>query len=259
MSKHLWRLAEVNQKDVLDMDPKYQVAVFPFGSIEPHNYHLPYGTDFLEAGKLADRICGRAWEQGARVVLLPTIPYGVNWNLMKFPMTIHVSSTTHRAIIHDVVRSLQMHDIRKLIIFNSHGGNEFQAIVRDLQAETDMFIGCVNWWTCAPEKHREIFENQDGEHADEMETSVFMELFPDLVELDQAANGRYSKSRFEAINKGYVWIARPWHLLTESSGYGNPSKSTPEKGRQFIESIVEKLAKFLVELSNAEMDERFPY
>lgn len=259
MSRQLWKLAEINQKDVLDLDPKYQVAVLPFGSTEPHNYHLPYGTDFLGGGMLADKVCERAWQQDARVVLLPTIPYGVNWNLMKFPMTIHVSSNTHKAIICDVVKSLQMHDIQKLLIFNSHGGNEFRSIIRDLQAETDMFIACVNWWTCAPEKHKEVFKNQGGDHAGEMETSVFMELFPDLVKLGQAANGKHFKSRFEAINSGDVWISRPWHLLTESSGYGDPSKSTAEKGKQFIESIVEKVAKFLVELSKVKMDEQFPY
>jgi creatinine amidohydrolase len=259
MDKCLWRLEEVNQRDVLDMEPKYQVAVLPFGSTEPHNYHLPYGTDSLEGGKLADIICGRAWELGARVVLLPTVPYGINWNLMKFPMTIHVSSNTHRAIIREVAASLKMHNIRKLIIFNSHGGNEYKAIIRDLQAETDMFIASINWWICAPEKCKEIFEDRIGEHADEMETSVFMELFPDLVDLKQASKGKYFKSRFEAINNRDVWISRPWHLLTEDSGYGDPSKSTAEKGRQFIESITERLAGFLVELSKADMDERFPY
>ena len=259
MSEYPWRLSEVSQRDVLDMDSAYEAAVLPIGSLEPHNYHLPYGTDSLQAGEIADRVCERAWEQGAKVVLLPTIPYGVNSNLMKFPMTIHVASTTHGVIIRDIVRSLEVHGIRKLILFNAHGGNELKGTIRDLCMDTDMFIGCLNWWTCAAETYEEVFENQEGEHADEMETSVMMELFPDLVDLDRADGGRHRSSRLSGLESGDVWIARPWHLLTESSGYGDPSKSTAAKGSEFLESIVENIAGILVELSDADMDERFPY
>ena len=74
-----------------------------------------------------------------------------------------------------------------------------------------------------------------------------------------ADEGRAAETRFEAVNRGWVTITRPWHLLTTNTGAGNPHAATAEKGRRLIEVLVERLAQFLVELSAAEIDERFPY
>ena len=253
-----WKLSEVTLRDVRGMDPGYEVAVLPVGSTEPHNYHLPYGTDFMTVEKIGEEGCRRAWEEGARVVLLPTVPYGLNWNLIKFPMTINVRSTTHAALLRDVVRSLEAHGIRKLVILNGHGGNEFKAMVRDMCAETDSFIGVVDWWKCAPDRAREVFE-REGEHAGEMETSVFMALHPLPVRLEQADDGTVRTPRLRALADGRLWITRPWHLLTKCSGHGDPALSSAEKGRRFTDAAVEELSSLLVELSAAEMDETFPY
>ena len=65
--------------------------------------------------------------------------------------------------------------------------------------------------------------------------------------------------RFDALNKGWVGITRPWHLLTTNSGSGNPHGASAEKGRKVMEVIVERLSKFIVELSDAEIDETFPF
>ena len=63
----------------------------------------------------------------------------------------------------------------------------------------------------------------------------------------------------EAINRGWVSITRPWHLLTTNAGAANPHAATAEKGHQLMQVIVDRLAGFLVELSEAEQDDRFPY
>ncbi len=66
-------------------------------------------------------------------------------------------------------------------------------------------------------------------------------------------------TRFQAVNRGWVSITRPWHLLTTNTGAGNPHPATAEKGRRMMEILVERLSGFLVELSQAELNERFPY
>jgi creatinine amidohydrolase len=63
----------------------------------------------------------------------------------------------------------------------------------------------------------------------------------------------------EAVNKGWVSITRPWHLLTTNTGAGNPHAATAEKGKALMEVIVERLSGFLVELAGAKIDERFPF
>ena len=97
-----------------------------------------------------------------------------------------------------------------------------------------------------------------------METSLALAYCPELVAHNPdgtltADEGRAAETRFEAVNCGWVTIARPWHLLTTNTGAGNPHAATAEKGRRLVEALVERLAQFLVELSAAEVDERFPY
>ena len=74
-----------------------------------------------------------------------------------------------------------------------------------------------------------------------------------------ADDGKVAKTRFEAVNRGWVSITRPWHLLTTNSGSGYPHAATAEKGRRMMDAVVERLAPFLVELSAAKLDEKFPF
>jgi creatinine amidohydrolase len=71
--------------------------------------------------------------------------------------------------------------------------------------------------------------------------------------------GAARPTRFEAINRGWVSITRPWHLATTNTGLGDPTAATADKGRQLMEILTERLGKFLIELAAAPMDEQFPY
>jgi creatinine amidohydrolase len=92
-----------------------------------------------------------------------------------------------------------------------------------------------------------------------METSMLMALRPDLVDAAGMGPGQAHKPRLAAMREGWAWIARPWHLLTDDSGVGDPSRSTADKGERFLEACTQKLAGFLVELSEMPVDETFPY
>ena len=74
-----------------------------------------------------------------------------------------------------------------------------------------------------------------------------------------ADEGRAAATRFEAVNRGWVSITRPWHLMTTNAGSGNPHAASADKGLRLMELLVERLSSFLVELSAAPLDERFPY
>ena len=251
-----WRLQEITYKVVRER--KYEVAVLPVGSTEPHGLHVPYGSDAFHAGILADRVCERADGWGAKVILLPTIPYGVNRNLLGFPLTMNVDQETLDAVVRDIVESLEHHGILKLVLFNGHGGNEFKALLRTLYGRTRVFVTLVDWWKVAEDVRDELFE-EAGDHADEMETSVDLALFGDLIHMEDADDGAVRSTRFEAINEGWATITRPWHLLTRNAGVGDPRRASKEKGERYVEVAVERIANFIKELSNAEMDEGFPY
>ena len=250
-----WNLTEANYGEIKPLS--IEVAVLPWGACEPHNLHLPYGTDFVTATKIGELVCCRAWEQGAKVTLLPAVPYGVDTNMMRFPLVINMNPSTQLAVLRDVVDSLAAHGIRKLVVLNGHGGNDFNAFQRELVRD-DFFLALCNWWQVPDDVRTEIFDVL-GDHADEMETSVGLHLFPELVApLDQADEAAVREMRFEAVREGWVKISRPWHLLTTDTGVGDPRAGTAEKGKRFVEIAVDRISRFLVELAAAEMDETFP-
>ncbi|MBN1846795.1 MAG: creatininase family protein, partial [Sedimentisphaerales bacterium] len=88
---------------------RYEVAVIPTGAIEPHNRHLPYGQDFRHTSWVARRCCRLAWAKTPSVICLPAIPYGVDCNLMDFPLTIHVSQATLDGLLREIIVSLRRH------------------------------------------------------------------------------------------------------------------------------------------------------
>lgn len=233
--------------------------MLPIGACEPHGFHLPYGTDGYEAEHIADRICEAATAQGARVALLPTLGYGVDANQIAYPLAIDIRQDTLNQFVRDVVDSLDCHGIHKLVIFNSHGGNSFKPLLRDLYGRTPVFISLVNWWAVIADVLPDILDEPGGDHANEMEAAVMLALRPDLVHLDEAGDGSTNTTRFPEIEKGWVGITRPWHLYTKDSTAGDPRKATAEKGERLIEVIVERIAGYVVALAQAEMDEQFPY
>jgi len=239
---------------------QWQTAVLPFGATEPHNLHMPYGTDIYESEQIGRRACGYAYQRGAKVLLLPTIPFGVNTNHLKVPggMAISLTPTTLLKIITDVVESLERQGICKLLLLNSHGGNELKPLARELHHKTPVFIAVCNWFDMIKDVKMRIF-SAPGEHADEMETGLGLELFPQFMKMDQAGPGTPKPTRFDAINKGWVSITRPWHLLTEDTGVGDPRQGTAEKGRRLLEIIEQRLGDFLIQFANEPLDAEFPF
>jgi creatinine amidohydrolase len=251
-------LAELTHAAVRDIS--WQAAVLPFGATEPHNLHMPYGTDTLQVNEIGRRACGHAWEKGAKVALLPAMPFGVNTNHLKVPgaLTCSVTPTTLLAFLTDLVDSLERQGVRKLVLLNGHGGNELKPLTRQLHHKTGVFLCVCDWYRMAADLYPKLFE-QPGEHADEVETSLGLAFFPELVFPEQADDGAARPTRFEAINKGWISITRPWHLVSANTGLGDPKPATAEKGKKLMDALTERLGDFLADLAAAEMSETFPY
>lgn len=256
-----WNLLQLNYAHI--KQAHYEVAVLPLGATEPHNLHLPYGTDVFEGTTVGEEICRVATERGAQVVLLPTVPYGTETNLSEFPLAMNLNPSTLNLVIRDLVESVARSGIRKIVLLNSHGGNDFKPVLRELYGKFNAHLFLCNWYQCFTDEYTKIFENPD-DHAGEMETSFALAYFPQLVGRKPdgellADLGAKAPVRFRAVREGWVSITRPWHKLTTNSGAGNPHRATAEKGRQMMQVVVDRLAEFLVELSAAPMDDTFPF
>jgi creatinine amidohydrolase len=245
-------LEETNWKQIKNQ--KYEVAVLPWGATEPHNYHLPYGTDSLETARIAADAAKKAWNKGSKIMVLPVIPLGIqNMGQIELPFCLHTRLSTQQMILEDMLSALYNQGIRKFVLLNGHGGNDFKQIVRDLQPEfPDMFISIVEWFKLFPLAQH--FE-EEGDHANEMETSVIMHYFPELVRpLEEAGDGKAKKFKLKSLQDKVAWTPRHWEKVSEDTGVGNPKKASAEKGKKFLDDVTTKIGDYLVELAECDLD-----
>jgi creatinine amidohydrolase len=247
-------LAENTWKTVKDTD--YKLAILPWGATEAHNYHLPYGTDIIEAEQVAAEAARLAWENGIKLTVLPCIPFGVNTGQFDVKLDMNMNPSTQFAVLRDVVDVLNRQGIYKLIILNSHGGNDFRQIIRELGLLfPKMFLCSCNWYQAVDQK--QFFENKD-DHAGEMETSVMMHLTPDLVRpLSEAGDGAAKKFRITAIREGWAWAERKWLQVTKDTGVGDPRKASVEKGEKYFKAVTEKVSQFFTEVAKADNNDLY--
>ncbi len=241
-------------------EQSWQAAVLPFGATEPHNLHMPYGTDTFQVEAIAQRACERAYQAAraslcCRPFLTASTPI-----ICVFPAAwrVQVTPTTLLHLLTDLVDSLERQGVRKLVLLNGHGGNELKPLTRELHHRSSVFLCVCDWFRMARDIYPGLFE-APGEHADEIETSLGLAFFPELLRPELADEGAAKPSRFDAINRGWISITRPWHLVSVNTGLGDPRPATAEKGRRLMDVLVERLGDFLIELAVAPMDEAFPY
>lgn len=244
-------LAENNWKNISSV--RYEVAVLPWGATEAHNYHLPYGTDILESEFIAAESAKIAWEKGAKIIVLPTIPFGVNTGQTDIYLDINMNPTTQLAILKDVITVMERQEIYKFLILNSHGGNDFKPLLRELGIMfPKMFLGTCNWFQAVEKK--DFFE-EEGDHADEMETSLLLYLKPDLVlPLSEAGDGKEKKINLYGFNENWAWTERKWSKVTLDTGIGNPKLANKEKGAAYFEAVTSKVSELMTSLANADLN-----
>jgi len=244
-------LAETNWKAV--KETKFELAVLPWGATEAHNYHLPYGTDNFESDYLAAKSAGLAWDKGAKVIVMPTMPFGVNTGQSDIYLDINLNPSTQFAILCDIIEVLNRQEIFKLLIFNSHGGNNWKSMVRELGLKYPKMFICVSNWYQSLDKKK--YFDEPGDHADEMETSLMLYLKPEFVlPKKDWGEGKEKKNKIKAFSEGWVWAERKWSQITEDTGIGNPKKATKEKGERFYKDVCLKMAKLFIEICKADLE-----
>lgn len=247
-------LAENNWRHIKEIS--FDVAVLPWGATEAHNYHLPYGTDIIEAEAIAAEAARIAWEKGSKIIVLPAVPFGVNTGQHDVTLDINMNPSTQLVVLKDVIEVLNRQEIYKLILLNSHGGNDFKPMIRELGLRfPKMFISSCDWFKSLDQKL--FFENKD-DHAGEMETSLMLYLRPDLVlPLSEAGDGNSKKFKFDAIKEGWAWAERQWTKVTKDTGVGDPRNATAEKGGKYFKAVTEKVAQYFIGVAQTDSNDYY--
>lgn len=237
-------------------ETRFDVAVLPWGATEAHNRHLPYATDNIQCEAVAAEAARRAWEAGTRVVVLPTVPFGVQTGQLDIPLCLNLNPSTQALVLRDLAESVSRVGIGSLVVLNGHGGNDFRQTIRELQPQLpDLFLCQVNWWKVGDAA---ATFDVPGDHAGELETSVTMHVAPHLVRpLAEATPGRERRARIAAFREGWAWAPRSWTAVTDDTGVGDPSAATPDKGARYLDAVASRLATLFADLAAADPSDRY--
>lgn len=248
-------LAESNWRTI--KDSKFDLAILPWGATEAHNYHLPYGTDIIEADHIAAESARKAWDMGGKVTVLPTIPFGVNTGQSDIYLDINMNPTTQMAILHDVLTVLDRQGVQKFMLLNSHGGNNFKPLIRELGLRfPNMFLCYADWFRSLD---KDAYFEEKGDHADEMETSLLLHLTPHLIRPDRSewGDGADKKPKIKAFREGWIWAEREWSKISADTGVGDPRKSTAEKGKRYFSDVTDKIGKVMYDICQADLEDLY--
>jgi creatinine amidohydrolase len=213
-----------------------EVAILPTGSTEQHGPALPLGTDFLVAESIAEHL------DRSDAVVLPTIPVGVSEHHRQFDGTLWVSEETFERYVRETLASMANHGICKSVVVNGHGGNSaaLHRAARQLRQDETVFAAPWNWWNSLDELEEKLFE-EDGGHADAMETSMVYRVDDELVRSEalDAAEEDASDSWGRSVHGAEIGFDTI--DFSESGATGTPTEGTREKGDQLFEKALSEL------------------
>ncbi len=219
-----------------------RIAVLPVAAVEQHGPHLPVGVDTYIAEAYLGRVRALL-PHNSPAVFLPVQQVGASDEHRAFRGTLTLSpETTLRAFI-EIGESVARAGIRKLVLINSHGGNItlIDLAARQLRVKHNMLAVHTSWGRFGyPDGLFSAAERTHGIHGGEIETSIMLAAYPDLVRRDRIADFEPVTYAMERDYKhlradfpaGFGWMTQD---LQASGAVGDASLATAEKGEAALE------------------------
>jgi len=237
--------------DFATSDLSNTIAILPVAAIEQHGPHLPLDVDAAINAAVLEATLNQV-PNNLSVLVLPAQNVGYSEEHTSFPGTLTLDAETILRVWREIGECVARVGIRKLVLFNSHGGqNELMAITaRQLRVSEAMFVATASWSRLV--SLEDIFDADElrfGIHGGAVETSLMLHIAPDQVRTDQMADFPSSGRKIAQQSKhlaatgrvAYGWMTED---LNKSGAVGDPRKATAEIGQE----ILLRAAKGLVEL-----------
>ncbi|MEO5998865.1 MAG: creatininase family protein [Chitinophagaceae bacterium] len=252
---------QLSSKQIAALDKTIPVLL-NLCATEQHGAHLPLSTDRL-IGEHFSALLNK--EMMETILILPSVPIGCSDHHMEFPGSLSLSHATFSAVVQDIVRSVLHHGFYKIILLNSHGGNQgiMQVIVEQLgYANPPAHIVGVTWWNLVKEELKKITETGPGGtgHACEFETSIIQVIAAELVNNSEMAKGAntttFPWAEGDMLQGPKASYYRTMKSMTPNGVFGNPVKATAEKGRRITAVVVEALKQLVRDIYSIDQTER---
>ncbi|HBW3372364.1 TPA: creatininase family protein [Klebsiella pneumoniae] len=252
---------DLSTREFSELDMANIVAVLPVGAVEQHGPHLPVRVDAaINAG-----IIQRAVEllpDDLPMLILPALPVGKSDEHLAYPGTLSLPYDVLGKVWFEVAKSAWRAGIRKLIFWNSHGGQPqlMEIVCRQLRIELGMFAVSASWFrTIDASDLYSAHELQHGIHGGESETSMMLHLHPELVQMAHADNFVSTSVGLEAAGGiltpeggiGFGWMAQDLHL---SGTTGNAAAADAERGAIATDRAARSLLKLAREVQTFNTD-----
>lgn len=241
--------------DFAALDPATTVALLPMGAIEQHGPHLPLGTDSLICEAIVDAALARPGHDG-KLLRLPTLRIGVSPEHASFAGSLSLEPELALALVTAIGRAVAQTPVRKLILFNAHGG---QPQILDLAAprlrrETGLLVVRATYFRFGtPAGLIPEAEARYGLHGGMLETSLMQAIAPELVRAGQC---RHFPSRARTFEKGCTlfrvegatgigWLAED---LNPQGVVGDAASASAGLGRRLLDHYAACLATLIAEV-----------
>ena len=240
-----------------------RVCLIPVATLEDHGPHMPIDTDLRITAEITRRTAEAAPDD---VILLPPIPHGYSPHHMDFPGTITIGWDTFTRYCTDVGTSLARHGFRRLLFLNGHGSNQnfVEAAARLVGVEHPGVLSAAAFYLSGKRSLERIAELRDSgrggmAHACELETSIYLAIDPDAVDMSKAVNDQgYPGGEHAWIDwaDGPLKLMPWWNAFSVTGVQGDATAATAEKGEALLALAVEECVEFVRELRAKELPKR---
>jgi creatinine amidohydrolase len=240
-----------------------RVALIPVATLEDHGPHLPIDTDL----RITAEICRRAAEEAADdIVLLPAIPHGYDPHHMDFPGAISIGWDTFTRYCTDVGTSLAHHGFKRMLFLNGHGSNQnlVEMAARLTMVEYPEVLAAAAFYLSSPEGAAVIARVRDSErgglaHACELETSLYLAIDPEAVDMTKAVDEQsYPETEHAWMDwsDGSLKCMPWWSSFSRTGIHGRPTLATEEKGTALLDAAVAECVQYVREIKRMPLPAR---
>jgi creatinine amidohydrolase len=252
--------AELTTADFAGGALKDALAVLPVAAVEQHGPHLPLSTDAIINQGVIDAACALLTPD-LPVVVLPMQAIGTSHEHLAFPGTLSLGAPSLLALWTAIGEGVARAGLRKLLIFNSHGGQTGlpEIVATDLRARLGMIVGWASPGAFGtPEGAVGKAEAVHGLHGGLKETAMMMHLRPELVRREALAafpsHGEVIEKDFTHLRAtgrtGYGWQTQD---LNPAGVVGDASAATPKLGKVLVDHAARGLAELIRDLIRFEL------